>query len=82
MFTICAEVVDSRKKNSPGLDTTRMLNELLADDQWLETVIIIFFFFFEGGGLKLVKVRLFRWVESQNGSYSGNHLRIGKALFM
>jgi len=37
MFTICAEVVDSRKKNSPGLDTTRMLNELLADDQWLET---------------------------------------------
>ena len=42
MFTICAEVVDSRKKNSPGLDTTRMLNELLADDQWLETVMIIF----------------------------------------
>jgi len=37
MFTICADVVDSRKKNSPGLDTTRMLNELLADDQWLET---------------------------------------------
>ena len=37
MFTICADVVDSRKKNSPGLDTKGMLIELINDDQWLET---------------------------------------------
>jgi hypothetical protein len=37
MFTTCSDVVESRRKNSPGLDTTRMLNELLADDTWLES---------------------------------------------
>ena len=38
MFNVCSDVVETRKKNSAGLDTTRMLNELLADDSWLETV--------------------------------------------
>ena len=38
MYLICAEVVESRKKGIPGMDTTRMLNELLADDSWLESV--------------------------------------------
>ena len=38
MFIVCSDVVETRKKNSPGLDTTRMLNELLADDSWLESV--------------------------------------------
>ena len=38
MFIVCSDVVETRKKNSPELDTTRMLNELLADDSWLETV--------------------------------------------
>jgi len=37
MFTVCSDVVETRRKNSPGLDTTRMLNELLADDSWLES---------------------------------------------
>jgi len=37
MFIVCSDVVETRKKNSPELDTTRMLNELLADDSWLET---------------------------------------------
>ena len=45
LFSVCSEVVESRKKNSPGLDTTRMLNELLADDSWLETVSLCAFFF-------------------------------------
>lgn len=36
MFGSCSDVVESRKKNSPGLDTTRILNDLLADDSWLE----------------------------------------------
>lgn len=38
MFSACSEVVESRKKNTPNIDTTRMLNELLADDGWLESV--------------------------------------------
>ena len=37
MFTICTDAVDSRRKNSPGLDTKGMLIELINDDQWLET---------------------------------------------
>ena len=38
MFIVCSDVVETRKKNAPELDTTRMLNELLADDSWLEAV--------------------------------------------
>ena len=38
MFTICVEVVESRRKSSPNLDTTKILNELLANDKWLEQV--------------------------------------------
>ena len=38
MFTICVEVVESRKKAVPNLDTTKILNELLANDKWLEQV--------------------------------------------
>ena len=41
MFGICSDVVEGRRKKSPGLDTTRMLNELLADDSWLEQVSIL-----------------------------------------
>ena len=40
MFNVCSDVVETRKKSNAGLDTTRMLNELLADDSWLETVSI------------------------------------------
>jgi hypothetical protein len=36
MFTICVEVVEGRKKLIPNLDTTKILNELLANDKWLE----------------------------------------------
>ena len=38
MFTICVEVVEGRKKLIPNLDTTKILNELLANDKWLEQV--------------------------------------------
>ena len=45
MFNVCSDVVETRKKSNAGLDTTRMLNELLADDSWLETVSISEFFY-------------------------------------
>ena len=38
MFTICVEVVEGRKKAMPDMDTTKILNELLANDKWLEQV--------------------------------------------
>jgi hypothetical protein len=38
MHTICVEVVEGRKKAVPNLDTTKILNELLANDKWLEQV--------------------------------------------
>jgi hypothetical protein len=40
MFNMCAEVVDSRKRTSPAYDTTKILNELLANDAWLEQVLL------------------------------------------
>jgi hypothetical protein len=33
---MCAGVVDAKKK--PGVDTTKILNELLANETWLEAV--------------------------------------------
>ena len=38
MYTKCVEVVEGRKKAVPNLDTTKILNELLANEQWLEQV--------------------------------------------
>ena len=38
MFNMCSEVVEGRKKSSPAYDTTKILNELLANDAWLEQV--------------------------------------------
>ena len=38
---MCSEIVEKRKTTNPGIDTTQILNELLADDSWLETVIFI-----------------------------------------
>ena len=38
MYSNCVEVVESRKKAVPNLDTTKILNELLANDKWLEQV--------------------------------------------
>jgi len=44
MFAICAEVVDARRKGegqaNKAAETTNILNELLANDQWLEQVFI------------------------------------------
>ena len=37
---MCSEIVEDRKTKYPGIDTTKILNELLADDAWLETVRI------------------------------------------
>ena len=50
LYVMCAEIVEKRKEDSPGIDTTQILNQLLADDVWLETVgkilkIIIFLLF-------------------------------------
>jgi hypothetical protein len=36
MYTSCLQVVEDRKKAVPNLDTTKILNELLANDKWLE----------------------------------------------
>jgi len=36
LYVMCSEIVEKRKTNSPGIDTTRILNQLLADDTWLE----------------------------------------------
>ena len=38
MFSTCVEVVEGRRKANPALDTTKILNELLANDKWLEQV--------------------------------------------
>ena len=38
LYVMCAEIVEKRKEDSPGIDTTQILNQLLADDVWLETV--------------------------------------------
>ena len=40
MYSNCVEVVEARKKAVPNLDTTKILNELLANDKWLEQVDI------------------------------------------
>ena len=40
MYSNCVEVVEGRKKAVPNLDTTKILNELLANDKWLEQVNI------------------------------------------
>ena len=38
MFSECSDVVEGRRKANPALDTTKILNELLANDKWLEQV--------------------------------------------
>ncbi len=39
MFNMCSEVVESRRKAmGGGQETTNILNELLANDSWLEQV--------------------------------------------
>ena len=49
LYVMCAEIVEKRKEDSPGIDTTQILNQSLADDVWLETVCkkksILFFCF-------------------------------------
>lgn len=37
LYVMCSEIVEKRKTSSPGIDTTQILNQLLADDSWLET---------------------------------------------
>jgi len=37
LYTMCFEIVEKRKTENPGIDTTQILNQLLADDTWLET---------------------------------------------
>lgn len=37
LYIMCSEIVEKRKTESPGIDTTQILNQLLADDTWLET---------------------------------------------
>ena len=38
LYVMCSEIVERRKTSAPGIDTTNILNQLLADDSWLETV--------------------------------------------
>ena len=38
LYVMCSEIVEKRKASRPGIDTTQILNQLLADDSWLETV--------------------------------------------
>ena len=38
LYVMCSEIVEKRKEDSPGIDTTQIFNQLLADDVWLETV--------------------------------------------
>jgi hypothetical protein len=40
MFAMATEVVEDRKKNARNSDTTKILNELLANEVWLEQVSI------------------------------------------
>ena len=42
LYVMCSEIVEKRKTSCPGIDTTQILNQLLADDSWLETVIMPF----------------------------------------
>ena len=42
LYVMCSEIVEKRKTNSPGIDTTQILNQLLADDTWLEAVSCLF----------------------------------------
>ena len=42
LYMMCAEIVEKRKVDCPGIDTTKILNQLLADDVWLETVMRAF----------------------------------------
>jgi len=37
LYMMCSEIVERRKTDAPGIDTTQILNQLLADDTWLET---------------------------------------------
>jgi hypothetical protein len=37
-----SDIVDKRKCETPGIDTTQILNQLLADDAWLEQVLASF----------------------------------------
>ena len=37
-ISLFSAIVDGRKNSTPGIDTTNILNELLADDVWLEQV--------------------------------------------
>ena len=59
---MCSEVVEGRKKSSPAYDTTKILNELLANDAWLEQV----------SKTKLIKCRM--WLTRRSG-YSGDEIR-------
>ena len=43
---ICSVIVETRKANDPAFDTTKILNQLLADDAWLEQVRINIFLYF------------------------------------
>ena len=40
LYVMCSEIVEKRKTSKPGIDTTQILNQLLADDSWLESVKI------------------------------------------
>ena len=41
-YEMCSNVVEQRKKNAPrGIETTNILNELLANENWLEQVSLI-----------------------------------------
>ena len=44
-MNIFSDIVKSRKDGTPGIDTTNILNELLADDAWLEQVILLHWLF-------------------------------------
>lgn len=44
MFLECARRVADKKVTDPHKDTTIILNELLADEAWLNQVIIFFIF--------------------------------------
>ena len=59
-MNIFSDIVKSRKDGTPGIDTTNILNELLADDAWLEQVILLHWLFsgaysgfFHGAGLSI-----------------------------
>jgi len=36
LYMDCSVIVETRKANDPAFDTTKILNQLLADDAWLE----------------------------------------------